>query len=102
MKCSAAIRRPDFQERLIGLNAAWTGFDATALPDGDADLDQLDFSGFTVPSSASRGGVLKPDVVFFGESVPREQVALALQNLEAPTSRPPVMVNRFRGSRIAP
>ena len=50
MKCSAAIRRPDFQERLIGLNAAWTGFDATALPDGDADLDQLDFSGFTVPS----------------------------------------------------
>ena len=71
-----------FQEQLIRLNAAWTELDAIALPDGDADLDHLDFSGFVVPPCASCGGVLKPDVVFFGESVPRDQVALAQEHLE--------------------
>jgi NAD-dependent SIR2 family protein deacetylase len=82
MTCSATIRRADFQDQLIGLNAAWAELDAIALPDGDADLDHLDFSGFTVPSCASCGGVLKPDVVFFGESVPRGQVALAHEHVE--------------------
>jgi hypothetical protein len=39
------------------------------LPDGDADLDDLDFSGFVVPPRASCGGVLKLDVVFFSEQL---------------------------------
>ena len=33
--------------------------DAEALPDGDADLDQLDFPGFAVPPCVRCGGVLK-------------------------------------------
>src|SRR5262245_54540433 len=82
MACSATSPRGDFQERLVRLNAAWEELDATALPDGDADLDHLDFTGFTVPPCAACGGVLKPDVVFFGESVPRDQVALAQEHLE--------------------
>jgi NAD-dependent SIR2 family protein deacetylase len=40
-------------------------------PDGDVDLDDTD--GFVVPSCAC-GGTLKPDVVFFGENVPRHRV----------------------------
>jgi hypothetical protein len=84
MTCSAASQQAHFQEQLIRLNAAWTELDAIALPDGDADLDHLDFSGFVVPPCASCGGVLKPDVVFFGESVPRDQVALA-QTWRTPT-----------------
>ena len=48
-----------------------------SLPDGDADLDQIDLSGFVVPRCASCGGILKQDVVFFGERVPRDQVAAA-------------------------
>jgi NAD-dependent SIR2 family protein deacetylase len=52
------------------------------LPDGDADLDQLDFSGFAVPPCASCGGVLKPDVALFGENVPRHQVDAAQAHLE--------------------
>jgi NAD-dependent SIR2 family protein deacetylase len=75
MACSATSPRGDFQDRLVRLNAAWAELDATALPDGDADLDHLDFTGFTVPPCAACGGVLKPDVVFFGESVPRDQVS---------------------------
>jgi NAD-dependent SIR2 family protein deacetylase len=42
----------------------------------------VDFSCFTVPCCSSCGGVLKPDVVFFGESVPRDVVATAQQHLE--------------------
>jgi NAD-dependent SIR2 family protein deacetylase len=82
MTCLVTQRRPDFQDQLIHLNAAWAERDAIALPDGDADLDHLDFSGFAVPPCASCGGVLKPDVVFFGENVPRDQVALAQEHLE--------------------
>jgi NAD-dependent SIR2 family protein deacetylase len=82
MTCSATSPRADFQDELIRLNAAWVQLDAALLPDGDADLDQLEFSGFAVPPCASCGGVLKPDVVFFGENVPRHQVDAAQAHLE--------------------
>ena len=42
-------------------------------PDGDVALEET--SGFVVVDCASCGGVLKPDVVFFGENVPRPRVA---------------------------
>lgn len=80
--CSATTRRADFQAELGRLNAEWMTLDAMALPDGDADLDHLDFSGFAVPACGSCGGIQKPDVVFFGESVPRDQVAAAQAALE--------------------
>jgi NAD-dependent SIR2 family protein deacetylase len=75
MACSAARRRADF-------NAAWVDLDAATLPDGDADLDHMDFSSFVVPPCAACGGVMKPDVVFFGESVPKDQVSDAMAALE--------------------
>jgi NAD-dependent SIR2 family protein deacetylase len=80
--CSATTRRADFQSELRRLNADWISLDATALPDGDVDLDHLDFSEFAVPACGSCGGIQKPDVVFFGESVPRDQVAAAQAALE--------------------
>jgi NAD-dependent SIR2 family protein deacetylase len=42
----------------------------------------MDFSTFAVPSCSSCGGVLKPDVVFYGENVPRAHVTSAIQALE--------------------
>ena len=81
MACSAALRRADFQEDLVRLNASWADL-MPPLSDGDAELDHLHFSGFAVPHCPSCGGVLKPDVVFFGESVPRDQVSLAMEALE--------------------
>jgi NAD-dependent SIR2 family protein deacetylase len=75
--CSATTRRADFQDDLVRLNAAWVDLDALALPNGDADFDHLEFSGFAVPACRSCGGIQKPDVVFFGENVPRDQVASA-------------------------
>ena len=83
MACSTTIRRADFQDQLIRLNVAWGGLDAAVLPDGDADLDGMDFSAFAVPPCERCGGVLKPDVVFYGENVPRDQLAEARSHLEA-------------------
>jgi NAD-dependent SIR2 family protein deacetylase len=55
--------------------------DALQAPDGDADLEGLDFSGFQVPPCSLCGGVLKPDVVFFGESVPPDRVQTSMLHL---------------------
>src|SRR3954451_839504 len=70
LSCRVRGPRAAWQGRLAELNAAWTGLTASAAPDGDADLDGLDFSAFAVPPCSACGGIVKPDVVFFGESVP--------------------------------
>jgi NAD-dependent SIR2 family protein deacetylase len=81
MGCERRIAREEMQDRLTRLNADWLDLDATDAPDGDADLDADDFSSFDVPPCAHCGGILKPDVVFFGESVPRDIVDTALGHL---------------------
>ena len=81
MGCSRTMRREAFQDELARANGAWLALDAEAAPDGDADLDRVDFSGFVVPSCEDCGGILKPDVVFFGENVQRELVASAQDRL---------------------
>ncbi len=84
LACARIEGRGSFQDRLIDSNPAWPwlpvvpapGSPSTqAAPDGDADLDDVDFSAFRVPPCLTCGGVMKPDVVFFGESVPRDRVA---------------------------
>ena len=77
MGCETRSPREDMQGELTRLNAGWAGLDAGDAPDGDADLEGADFSGFAVPSCRVCGGVLKPDVVFFGENVPRERFETA-------------------------
>ena len=83
MSCGQRVPREEFQQRLLVANPSWAHLDAREAPDGDADLDGRDFSGFEIPACAFCEGILKPDVVFFGESVPRERVAGALAALEA-------------------
>lgn len=80
--CGTQVSREALQQELCRLNPAWAALDAADAPDGDADLDGRDFSGFEVPGCADCGGVLKPDVVFFGEGVPRERVRAAYAALE--------------------
>ena len=43
-------------------------------PDGDAEISEEAIHHFNVPACVRCGGVLKPDVVFFGENVPKERV----------------------------
>jgi len=82
MGCAQKVAREDFQDELARANPDWSDLEAAHAPDGDADLECVDFSCFTVPRCSACGGVLKPDVVFFGESVPRDVIATAQQHLE--------------------
>ncbi|MGQ0698518.1 MAG: NAD-dependent protein deacetylase [Panacagrimonas sp.] len=82
MSCEQRIPRTVFQDELLERNPAWSGFAAAMAPDGDADLDDLDFSSFDVPPCARCGGIQKPDVVFFGETVPKDRVEISMAHLE--------------------
>ena len=73
-RCGAAISRAHMQSRLEDSNPDWYFQHATVAPDGDVDLDGADYGAFDVPSCTVCDGILKPDVVFFGESVPRRRV----------------------------
>jgi len=81
MSCEQRVPRREFQERLLAQNPQWAQLDAREAPDGDADLEGRDFTAFNIPPCQYCGGILKPDVVFFGESVPRDRVDRAMQGL---------------------
>lgn len=84
MACGAGARRAAVQAWLEEQNGWLLGARAPAAPDGDADLaDSVDLDRFRVPACAACGGVLKPDVVFYGDTVPRERVARAFAMVEA-------------------
>ena len=82
MGCGHKSPRTELQDDLNRLNPGWLDMDALDAPDGDADLEGLDFSTFNLPACQRCGGVLKPDVVFFGESVPRDFVEAASGHLQ--------------------
>lgn len=82
MDCESLASREELQAELLSRNSAWNEVQAPSAPDGDADLDGMPFDEFVVPSCTRCGGVLKPDVVFFGESVPRPRVDAAMQRLD--------------------
>ena len=75
--CGRGERRDGFQARLLALNTEWAERlrgEAEAAPDGDAELPAWAMERFRVPACEGCGGVVKPDVVFFGENVPAERV----------------------------
>lgn len=77
LTCGHAIDRDAFQQWLLELNPGWSAHAAELAPDGDADLPDELTTRFRVPDCPRCGGILKPDVVFFGENVPRERVEAA-------------------------
>jgi len=83
MDCNWRQARHAFQQRLLDRNPDWARLDAADAPDGDADLEGEDFSRFDVPPCPVCGGIVKPDVVFFGEAVPRERVEAATRAWQA-------------------
>ncbi len=82
--CGRRSPRTALQQRLATANPSFVevaGAAVEAAPDGDAELAATD--GFRLVGCLSCGGVLKPDVVFFGENVPRERVARAYAMVDA-------------------
>jgi NAD-dependent SIR2 family protein deacetylase len=74
LDCGSGIPRRELQERIAELNPGWERQVSRLAPDGDADLREDNLAGFRVPGCPLCGGMLKPDVVFFGENVPRTRV----------------------------
>jgi len=83
LDCERRIPREQVQTELVERNPDFASLDALEAPDGDAALDGIDFAGFVVPACGACGGLLKPDVVFFGERVPADRVEQAFAALEA-------------------
>jgi NAD-dependent SIR2 family protein deacetylase len=72
LTCGDRSSREGLDARLREANPGFERESLPVKPDGDVDLD--DTSGFVVVDCVVCGGVLKPDVVFFGETVPRDRV----------------------------
>lgn len=79
--CRAISTRAALQQRMRQWNREWNPQAEELRADGDAELPRSRTEGFLVPSCENCGGALKPDVVFFGESVPRERVDAAMESV---------------------
>lgn len=89
LDCGESERRADLQQRLLDLNPTWTRAGGPAseggaqlAPDGDTELAPELARSFRVASCLRCGGVLKPDVVFFGENVPPSTLHCAWEVFE--------------------
>ena len=82
LDCGRRFERGWMQAALEDANPTWIHLDAAHAPDGDADLEAPGLDGFRVPPCPGCGGTLKPDVVFFGENVPRERLAEAMRRFD--------------------
>lgn len=81
LRCGEATAREAVQSWLVDRNPAWSRQPAEPRPDGDAEMvGEVD--GFAVPTCTC-GGVLKPDVVFYGDNVPRARVDRVREHLTA-------------------
>lgn len=87
MQCKAQFPRAFVQTQLEeanpGLAAVLADALATALPDGDAAIEPDALPDFHLPRCVHCGGALAPDVVFFGDGIPRARTACALAQMEA-------------------
>ncbi len=88
LECGALEHRDDLQARILAMNPTFVAQMESLAPDGDADLDENQagrraVEDFRVPSCRKCLGLLKPNVVFFGEGVPRATVAAAFAHYES-------------------
>ncbi|WAZ26575.1 NAD-dependent protein deacetylase [Streptomyces cinnabarinus] len=86
MSCGAVSSRRELALRLEEANAGFEPVAAGINPDGDADLTDAQVGDFRVMPCVICGGILKPDVVFFGESVPPPRVEQCRQLVREATS----------------
>jgi len=83
LACGSSESRDGLQTRLLDLNPRAAAWSFELAPDGDAEIPAAALEGFVVPPCLRCGGVLKPDVVFFGDNVPAPRVAEAFARLSA-------------------
>ncbi|AWP02733.1 NAD-dependent protein deacetylase isoform 2 [Scophthalmus maximus] len=72
--CGAISAREELQRRFVSLNPDWGTQAGAVAPDGDVFLEDEQVLHFRVPSCDVCGGILKPEVTFFGDSVKKGTV----------------------------
>jgi len=82
VSCGEAHSRDEFQGRLKEFNLGWHAEVFRYKPDGDAELAEQSYRDFRVPACTDCDGTLKPDVVMFGEAVPKDRVSDATSAVE--------------------
>lgn len=82
LNCDHKISRYALQKVFDELNPKMDAAVEMIRPDGDVDLTQEQVEGFVVPPCEKCGGVLKPDIVFFGDNVPQHIVQDVKQKVE--------------------
>lgn len=82
LDCAAHSRREDLQQRIGSLNPQLQGLTAEMRPDGDAILSDEQVGQVRIPDCLACGGVLMPEVVFFGGTVPATRVQYCLDALQ--------------------
>jgi NAD-dependent SIR2 family protein deacetylase len=87
LSCGQRTARTDLHLRLAAANPGWDAGPAALInPDGDAVLGEEAIESFRIVSCSWCDGVLKPDVVFFGENVPRPRVQACYTMVERASS----------------
>ncbi|SLM03371.1 NAD-dependent deacetylase [Actinoplanes sp. SE50/110] len=79
LACGALTPRTELAARLSAANPNFAVVASAVNADGDAELDDAALDGFTPVDCLACGGLLKPDVVYFGETVPPERVSRAFE-----------------------
>ncbi|MER7001982.1 NAD-dependent protein deacetylase [Dactylosporangium sp. NPDC000555] len=74
LDCGERTARAELDARLVAANVGYAAEAGGINPDGDVDLTDEQAAGFVVVDCRGCGGMLKPDVVFFGENVPAPRV----------------------------
>lgn len=82
LACGASEHRDSVQRRLLITNPHLEAKSPSAKPDGDADIADELVAMTKPPECLVCDGVLMPDVVFFGGSVPKQRVQQCLESID--------------------
>lgn len=79
--CGAVSERQKLQNRFVAFNPDWKAQAGVVAPDGDVFLEDEQVLHFRVPPCEDCGGILKPDVTFFGDTVNKATVQFVQERL---------------------
>lgn len=82
LDCRTLMLRSQIQNFLLEENPQLRTISSEMAPDGDAKLTSFDFNAIKIPCCEKCGGIVKPNVVFYGENVPRVKVQNCFDQVE--------------------
>ena len=74
LQCKLKFSRDEIQDLVYELNPTWSAVPEGFAPDADVFVSEESVRSFKTPHCQRCGGILKPDVVFFGDTIPRKRV----------------------------